>query len=348
MTADRIVPPRHGLVLGAGGALGAAWMVGALSVLAELEGYEPSKADVIVGTSAGSVVASLLACGVPVDELAERIDVPSEPHVAGTGPVNPFDVHEALATIPRPALLPGNLRLAARAAGRPHRHTMMTMAAALAPRGRGNLAPVAALIAAHAGLRGEWPVVPATWIVAMDFDSGRRIIFGRDGAPPASLPDAVAASCAAPGFFPPVVINDRRYVDGGAVSVTNADVLTSMELDDVLVLAPMATYARGRRRSAAAQTASRLRRHFTRRLDVEADRLASAGTRVRLLAPIGPDLEIMGINVMNPQRRREVFETALVTTREQVLAAYEAQADEQPDEPYDQGTIGGQGAIGAR
>ncbi|HEV7205047.1 MAG TPA: patatin-like phospholipase family protein [Jatrophihabitans sp.] len=310
--------PRRGLVLGAGGALGGAWMVGALQALADEEGFEPRSVDVVLGTSAGSVVAGLLGCGVPVADLAHRLDTSDEPHVEGTGPVNPFDVHEALATVPRPVLLPGNLRLAARTIWRPHRHTLLTMAAGLAPRGRGDLGVLAELIAEANADGPGWPRRPQTWIAAMDFDSGRRVIFGRDGTAEVPLPDAVIASCAAPGFFPPVRIGGHRYVDGGAVSMTNADVLVGTPVDDVLVLAPMATYEPTRRWSAVGQAELGLRRRVTHRLDIEVARLVAAGVRVRVLTPTATDLEVMGLNVMNPARRREVFTTALSTTPEQL------------------------------
>ena len=310
---------RRGLVLGAGGALGAAWTVGALKVLADLEGYDPSAVDVVVGTSAGSVTAALLGCGVTVDELADRLDVNELPSVAGTGPVNPFDVHGALAAIPRPALLPGNLRLAARTVTRARHHTMMTIAAGLAPRGRGTLAPLADMIADAQG-EADWPAKPATWIVAMDYDSGRRVVFGRDGAPVATLPEAVVASSAAPGFFPPTAIGGRRYVDGGAVSVTNADVLIGQGLDEVFVLAPMATYTHSRHGSVSVRADRRLRDAFTRRLGVETERLEAVGTTVRVLAPTSADLRVMGVNLMNPARRRAVLHMSLHTSREQLIS----------------------------
>lgn len=312
---------RRGLVLGAGGALGAAWMVGALKALADEEGYEPRTVDIAVGTSAGSVVASLIGCGVPVADLAQRLDTEDEPHVEGTGPVNPFDVHHALATVPRPLMLPGNLRLAARTLRRPHRHTLLTMAAGLAPRGRGDLTALAELIAEAAADAPDgpgWPRRPQTWIAAMDFDTGHRVVFGRDGSAVVPLPDAVIASCAAPGFFPPVRAGGRRYVDGGAVSMTNADVLVGTPVDEVLVLAPMATYDPTRRRSAVGQAELGLRRRVTHRLDTEVARLVAAGIRVRVLTPTATDLEAMGLNVMNPARRRQVFITALSTTPEQL------------------------------
>jgi NTE family protein len=317
MTADA---PGRALVLGAGGALGAAWMVGALDALAEFESFDPRALDLVVGTSAGSVTAALIGCGRSVGDMAGLLDAPGPPHVAGTGPVNAFDVHRALAAIPHAVPLPGNLRLAARSLGRPGRHTMMTLAAGLAPRGRGDLAPLAQLID-NADRGNGWPRRPAVWIVAMDFDAGRRVVFGRDGAPPSTLAQAVTASCAAPGFFPPVIVGDRRYVDGGAVSVTNADVLVRSELDEVLVLAPMATFSRPPRWSARAHAAWQLRRRFTRRLMTESARLAAAGKTVRVIAPTERDLAVIGVNMMNPGRRREVLETAMVTTREQLRAS---------------------------
>jgi NTE family protein len=54
-----------GLVLGAGGVLGGAWLTGGLHALAQATGWDPATADYIVGTSAGSMIGSLLAAGVP-------------------------------------------------------------------------------------------------------------------------------------------------------------------------------------------------------------------------------------------------------------------------------------------
>ena len=58
-------PPRVGLVLGAGGVLGGAWLTGALDAIASESGWDPGTAEFIVGTSAGSMIGALLACGVP-------------------------------------------------------------------------------------------------------------------------------------------------------------------------------------------------------------------------------------------------------------------------------------------
>ena len=82
----------------------------------------------------------------------------------------------------------------------------------------------------------------------MDYDTGRRVAFGREGAPVAALDEAVTASCAIPGWYAPVLVDGRRYVDGGTLSTTSADLLAREGLDEVYVLAPMAVV---RRRPAA-------------------------------------------------------------------------------------------------
>ena len=77
-------------------------------------------------------------------------------------------------------------------------------------------------------------------IVAVDRGSGRRVVFGADGAPEAGVGDAVAASCAIPGFFAPVEIGGREYVDGGVWSPTNLDLARAGRGDRVLCLVPTA------------------------------------------------------------------------------------------------------------
>src|SRR3954452_6088581 len=78
--------PRVGLVLGAGGVLGGAWLTGALAALADATGWDPGSADRIVGTSAGSVIGALVASGLPPGSMdahagAERF--PARPDARG-------------------------------------------------------------------------------------------------------------------------------------------------------------------------------------------------------------------------------------------------------------------------
>src|SRR5439155_12316139 len=73
--------------------------------------------------------------------------------------------------------------------------------------------------------------------------SGERVVFGRPGAPRAELADAVAASCAIPGFYRPVRIGRRRYIDGGTRSLASLDLLEEAGLDLVIVFNPLSTRA---------------------------------------------------------------------------------------------------------
>ena len=94
---------------------------------------------------------------------------------------------------------------------------------------------------------GGWVDHPSFWAVATDTTDGKRDVFGRDGAPEAELPKAVAASCAIPGFYRPVTIGRRRYVDGGVCSASNLDLLKDAELDLVICLNPTSSLASRRR-----------------------------------------------------------------------------------------------------
>lgn len=306
---------RSGLVIGAGATVGGAWAAGVLCALAETEGYEATASEVVVGTSAGSVVAALVAAGVPPREMADLFsDGDASVGTPVTIPVEVSDrVRRTLSEIPWPVPVPGNLRLAARTLGQPGRRSMRTAVAALAPRGRGSLAPVGEMIGEVWGNRA-WPDRPRTWLAAMDYDSGRRVAFGAAGEPVTSPAEAVMASCSVPGLFPPRVIGDHRYVDGGAVSVTNADLLLGERLDEVVVLAPMVPADPVPGRSATARLEHRMRQHLAQRLQWEVWRLAVVGTSVRVFVPTVEDAVAMGSNWMDARRYRRVFETAVRTT----------------------------------
>jgi NTE family protein len=139
------------------------------------------------------------------------------------------------------------------------------------------------------------------------------VIFGREGAPPAALADAVVASCSIPGWYEPAVINGRRYVDGGVRSPTSLGILAGEQLDEVYVLAPMASLLADHPRWPLDRLERRLRRLITRGLLREAQALEAAGIRVTLLTPGPEDLAVMGVNLMDPRRSQAVLETSLRT-----------------------------------
>ena len=300
-----------GVVLGAGGVLGAAWTIGALAALQDVRGEDPREAEVLIGTSAGSVLAGFLGCGVGVDVLldhqrgivnAEAPDISYDPDKDSGG---------ALPPLPRPGI--GSARGVISSALRPWKVTPMGALSAVLPQGRGSLDPVGTLIDAVCP-RGAWAQHPQTWVVAMDYDSGRRIAFGRDGAPHAGLRDAVMASCAIPGWYAPITIGGRRYVDGGACSPTSIDLVAPLELDEVVVLSPMTSLDYDRPTTVAGRLERRFRRLATKRVVSEIKKVSAAGTKVTFLGPGAEDLAVIGANLMDPRRRQQVLETSLRTS----------------------------------
>jgi NTE family protein len=306
------------VVLGGGGVLGAAWMAGALAALQERAGQALADADIIVGTSAGSVLAASLRCGVPVETIvAHQRGVPLEliPDLADLD-------RDSGALPPLPRLRLGSPRLLASTARAPHRVHPWVAASALVPPGRARHRTLAGLVhgllsqaeqLVHPPAGHPWPRRP-TWIMAVDYESGRRIAFGRAAAPPASLPDAVVASCSIPGWYEPKVIGDRRYVDGGVRSSTSLDLLSRVALDEVYVLAPMASYEPDRPRNPAVRAERLLRQWITRGLTREVRKVEATGARVTVLTPGPEDLAAIGINLMDPARRQRVLETSLHTS----------------------------------
>ena len=324
MTDERASTPatrrtRRGLVLGAGGVLGFAWEVGALTALVGTTGRSPTDADVLVGTSAGSVMAALVACGVEPDGLLAHqrgasegaAEVEYDYERDSDGPLPPF-----------PRLRPSSLPLLARVLAHPRRYPPMAAVSSVLPEGRGSLHSVGRMVRealAGAGRpRDAWAPHPACWVVAMDAGTGRRTAFGSPGAPPAALADAVTASCTIPGWYAPARIGGRSYVDGGVCSPFSADLLVGQDLDEVVVLAPMAAAGADLPGSVLGRLERRYREISTRRLETEVRRLRLDGVAVTVLAPGPEDLRAMGHNLMDPSRREEVLETSVRTSRERL------------------------------
>jgi NTE family protein len=156
---------RWGLVLGGGGVLGGAWMVGALTAFQQVHGLDPRDAELIVGTSAGSVTAALLGAGVSVDEL--RSHQLGEP--VNSGPLAELDWDYDTATggsMPPPPqrLAPSSPGLFTHNVSRLRRLPPTAVLAALMPEGRGSLSAVGRLVSS---------LVPAGWAPRRTAASGR-------------------------------------------------------------------------------------------------------------------------------------------------------------------------------
>jgi len=303
---------RRGLVLGGGGVLGAAWMVGALQALQDETGVDVRDFDACVGTSAGSVLVALLGAGVSVGDLVN--------HQRGSklesGPLAGFHFDYEKASggerpmRPRAGL--GSRELLIRNARQLRQLPPTAVLSAFLPEGRGNLGAVGALIS-HVVPQG-WVARDGVTVVALDYDTGERVPFGRPGAPPAALPDAVMASCAIPGWYQPVRIGDHRFIDGGAWSSTNLDLLAGEGLDEVFVLAPQVSFDADSPTQWATRLERQWRNRVTRKVVREVEAVHRHGTDVTVLGPGPADLEAIGGNLMDLSRRPSVIETSLRTS----------------------------------
>ena len=332
---------RVGLVLGAGGVLGGAWLTGALHALAEETDWDPGSAEFIVGTSAGAMIGALTASGVPpwfmvahsagqsFDGVTAADGTPAAEADRAAGAV--FRVHRGL-----PLIGPGSLRMAFTALANPLGHTPLQMLAGWLPSGFVSTDSLRDII--RRVVPDGWVEHPNYWAVACDYQSGRRIPFGRLDAPNAHMADAVAASCAIPGFYRPVKMGGRRYVDGGVCSASSLDLVAGRGLDLVICLNPLSSGSEVGRAGGGPPGArdgrgplGRLspldprdwlgalsRQANGRRLAHEAAKVRRFGTEVLLIEPTALDHAAMGHNLMSASRRQQVIETATRTVREQL------------------------------
>ena len=256
------------LVLGGGGVTGVAWETGVIAGLAAA-GVDLTRADLIVGTSAGSVVAAQITSGVALDELYQRQLAPATGEIAAR-----FGV----ATMLRYAsagLRPGDDRQALRPLG----HAART-ADTLPEQARRDV--IAGRLPSH-----DWPATPRLLITAIDTETGEEVVFDRDSG--VDLVSAVAASCAVPIVWPTVTIDGRRYMDGGVRSAVNAHLARGH--DRVVVLAP---------------TTTALRR--SGRIPAELATLGPA-VRCAVIAPDAEAKTAIGRNVLDPAKRAAAAET---------------------------------------
>lgn len=305
---------RIGLVLGAGGVVGQSYHAGVLTALAEVTGWDARRAEVVVGTSAGSGAAALLRLGVSPDDMRRRACdealSPEGRRLLGRAPrPAPLDMGQPAPSRGRPR--PSAPRLFRRALTRPGSIRPAVLAAAAMPEGRIRIDLLGNGIRSLYGNR-RWPADP-TWICAVRMSDGQRVVFGREGSEPADIGTAVQASSAIPGFFAPVTIGVHRYIDGGAHSPTNLDLLAERGLDLIVVSSPMSASGGG-----PPSLRSALRVGTGLLLAREARPVRRGGTQLLIFQPTPADLSAMGTNAMDFSRRRPVARQAVASVRERL------------------------------
>src|SRR4051794_11216878 len=276
---------RVGIVLGAGGVVGASWLIGALEALESETGWSAANAEYIVGTSAGSVIGTLVASGIPPAYISAYASGRSldglEPPPGLELDVAELEAREAgegyRLALALPPIGPGSWRMALSTLRKPLRHPAGAVLCGWLPRGFVSTAPISRIVDRF--VPGDWPEHPNLWIVGCDYASGKRTVFGAADSPRAQIRDAVAASCAIPAFYHPVKIGGRRYVDGGVCSLSNADLLCDRDLDVVIVLNPMSSLAQVGG-GPVQRVAGAVRTVAGRRLGHEIKKLREQGTEV--------------------------------------------------------------------
>ena len=217
----------------------------------------------MLGTSAGATVAAQLGSGLRLTDLLERQTVPALQSAELSPDVGRVvELMESWEKLPLEYPDPAELR---REVG--HRALAVETVPEAEPR-----AVIAGRLPRH-----SWPSRNLA-VVAVEAQTGDVRVFDKESG--ADLVDAVTASCAIPGIWPPVTIGGARYIDGGTRSAVNADLAVGYQR--VLILAPMADLP----------------------LDEQVAGLTQAGVgssvQVQVLTPDEESVAAFGINPLDP------------------------------------------------
>ena len=305
---------KRGLVLGGGGLVGMAYHAGALQALHD-QGYDAASSEFLVGTSAGSIIAAYLATGWEQTDFYEYAhgrhpNVWKDPSDAKEAQRQLFEplwktkrqrVQRSVGSLYALASSKGILKRLDRAV--PHSVRRVFPAGLYSTdRSRDRL---------REELGSEWPERSVS-VVGVELYSGERRAFNAAEPDPAPFSDAVLASTAIPGVFPPVRINGKQYVDGGAFSATSLDLAADAGCETIICIAPLGYRNEGALLAPDPRLwpAMASRSLFARSLRREVKDARSRGIHVLVLRPWLDDLKELGTNAMRQFDRGPVADTA--------------------------------------
>lgn len=287
----RALPPGRGypaamvsiaVVFSAGGAKGDPWHSGVVGALAEHTSWDSGDAELLVGTSAGAFTATALRAGLRAADLEARHvgdPISDEGQAIIDRIVTPYDEPELDRN-----WSPSSPKMTLQAMWPPWKADPVRAAFGLLPRGTRSGEAITQRI--DELLPGGWPDRP-TWVVAVRTADGKRVVFGRDdikGTPG----QATRASAAIPAVYAPIQIGPREYIDGAVHSSTNADLVSMLGFDLVIVSSVKTAVPEAR-----SWTADPERAWFSNKLDNEVATVRSKGTAVVVIEPDASEIHAL-------------------------------------------------------
>lgn len=300
---------KTGLVLGAGGLVGMAYHAGVLHALEQEAGFVANDADLVVGTSAGSVVGAYVRAGWTTTDfwLLALGEHPELDAIGGTD--------AARREIMTPAFR-GPLDLARRAVGSAYIASRSVLRMPMPIPGALAYMFPGGLFTMDEGRRRFAEELPSAWpdrdlyLAAVDINTGRRVVLGRPGSPHIELQRAVMASSAIPGVYKPVRLGRMTLVDGGAHSTSNLDLAVKAGCDLIIGVVPMAYDT-----AAVPGPLNQLIRRFpARSLASETSSARARGADVLLIRPTAAEVQLHGLNMMRVDGLDQVAKAAYEST----------------------------------
>jgi NTE family protein len=293
---------RTAIVLGAGGTVGIAYHAGVAKALADA-GLDPAGADLVVGTSAGAIVGSIVRVGHDLDDVWALAHADENPFVEDQPFFRPDVVFSQGWRTP--------VGLARRMVGSAYvlqrsvvRWPVMNPPRSMQRFYRAGLGSVTEQRAEFANWAGEeWPEEHLA-LCTFDIVTGRRVVLGAPSPSRPALPDAMRAASAVPLLYPPVRLGRRLLIDGAVSSSTNVDVAVAAGAELIVVAAPQ-SYEPDDAPPLHLRAAKEL---FHRRLECELRAARESGATVLVVRPDAEESHLHGLNLLRGDGHSEVAE----------------------------------------